>query len=225
MHAVISFSKLGIKHAEDEKIVHFLENIHTSGQRLLKLINDLLDLSKLESRKMEPVFSHEDIVNITHGVLEELGSLLKDKKIKVQFNPTKPIYANLDKSLITQVIVNLFSNAIKFSSALDNIEVYLGNVSNLSLDADYGSTYIKFSIIDQGIGIPKDEIDHVFESFVQSSKNRSNGGGTGLGLPISKEIIELHHGKIWAESPPENKDTGTVFTFIIPTEQNNQDMN
>ena len=75
------------------------------------------------------------------------------------------------------------------------------------------------SVVDEGIGIPEAEIESVFDQFVQSSKTRSDKGGTGLGLPISKEIIELHKGQIWAESPPAGKEIGSVFYFKIPSKQ------
>jgi signal transduction histidine kinase len=119
-----------------------------------------------------------------------------------------------DKKLITQVVVNILSNGIKFSP--ENSSIYIS-----TRNEQIGSTeMLVFSVIDEGIGIPDDELDDVFDSFVQSTKTRSDSGGTGLGLPISSEIIELHQGKIWAESPPENKTIGTALIFQIPLTRN-----
>ena len=78
---------------------------------------------------------------------------------------------------------------------------------------------LELIVIDQGVGVPQDELDTVFDKFVQSSKTKNSAGGTGLGLPICKDIIKIHKGDIWAESPPENQDTGSSFHFIIPAVQ------
>lgn len=210
MHAIMSFSSLGIKRTEDDKVKRYLENIHTSGERLTKLLDDLLDLSKLESGKLIPEFVETDLTNIVYEVIDEIGVLVQEKNILLDFKCNRPCLVQLDKKLITQVIVNLISNAIKFSPEGSEIKISISENKNNS---------IVFSVVDDGIGIPKDELKDVFDSFVQSSKTRSDGGGTGLGLPISKEIIELHNGKIWAESPPKGKEIGTVFYFQIPNKQ------
>jgi hypothetical protein len=110
--------------------------------------------------------------------------------------------------------VNLLSNAVKFSPESSIIQVkvaqekmFLNNVSQEALEV---------SVIDQGVGIPEDQLTTIFEKFIQSSNTKTSSGGTGLGLPICKEIVELHKGKIWAESPPSGQSIGSAFKFIIP---------
>lgn len=214
MHAILSFSNLGLKRVEDGKIKGYLEKIHISGSRLTTLLDNLLDLSKLEAGKVAPEFRKNNLTSIVSTSIAEVSSLLLDKNISIKMDQKEALTAYFDSKLIAQVLVNMLSNAIKFSPADSRIEVMLQRNSRQTEEV------LSVSIIDEGIGIPKDELEDVFDSFVQSSKTRSQGGGTGLGLPISKEIIELHHGKLWVESPPKHKSTGTAFTFIIPVEQN-----
>jgi len=118
--------------------------------------------------------------------------------------------AYYDKKLITQVVINILANAIKFSPANSQVDILISHNDS--------SGTLTMQIIDEGVGIPKDELDEVFDSFVQSSKTRSNSGGTGLGLPISKEIIELHRGAMWVESPAQGRSQGSSFTFQIPVQ-------
>ncbi len=212
MHAILSFSSIGTNHTDDEKTRHYFDNIHTSGERLTKLLDDLLDLSKLESKKLVPEFSEHNLTVLVYSVIDELASLIGEKKIRVDCDCKHPVMAHFDKNLVTQVVVNLLSNAIKYSPENSHIVI--------SLTGSDSETLV-FSITDEGIGIPENELEDIFDSFVQSSKTRSKSGGTGLGLPISKEIISLHKGKIWAESPPVGKEKGSQFKFEIPVLQKN----
>ena len=214
IHAILSFSGLGIKHIEGSRVKRYLENIQKSGKRLSGLVDDLLDLSKLESGKLAANFELNDLTEISLSAIDELGSLINEKFLTVNVNKVEPVEGWFDKSLITQVIVNLLSNAIKFSDRYSLIDLSIEK----RLNED--KSVIAFSIVDRGIGIPPDEIETIFESFFQSSNTRPESGGTGLGLSISKEIIELHQGKIWAESPPVNETKGTQFNFELPVDQN-----
>lgn len=216
MHAILSFSKLALKHAQTEKVRDHLEKIRISGDRLTKLLDDLLDLSKLESGKLKPEFSPHDFIDTVRNCMTEMESLIRQKNQQILFPQDEAIIAEYDDKLITQVIINLLSNAVKFSP--DNSQLIIG-VHRCKLSSHAG---IAFSIIDEGIGIPAAELNDVFDSFIQSSKTRSGGGGTGLGLPISKEIIQLHQGIIWAESPPVGKTSGSCFSFQIPLLQASQ---
>lgn len=213
MHAILSFSKLGLKNVSDNKIVGYLNKIIISGERLTKLLDNLLDLSKLESGKLTPDFVSADLNQVTRDSVASMESLLKDKQINVEFNDEHEINAWCDTKLISQVIINLLANAIKFSPEQSNLAIQIKS------DQCDISEMITFTIIDEGVGIPEDEWQEVFDSFYQSSKTRSNDGGTGLGLPISKEIIELHHGRIWVESPPKGRSVGSAFSFCIPAKQ------
>lgn len=210
MHAVMSFSSLGLKHAENEKVKSYLEKIHISGERLTVLLNDLLDLSKLETGEQTLDFAENNLTAIALESIDELSGLAKEKNILIEINDDKTCFGNFDAKSIQQVIINLLSNAIKFSPPESEIRIHLSEQNRKD------QSRLVFSITDQGIGIPEDEINDVFNSFVQSSKTRSTSEGTGLGLPISREIISLHNGRIWAVSPPKDKAAGSEFIFEIP---------
>jgi signal transduction histidine kinase len=217
MHAILSFANLGLKRVQDKKIERYLQNIRTSGLRLVTLLNDLLDLSKLESNKISADFIQQDIVSVIELAVNEVSSLLDDKNISIKLNTENVFESMMDQKLMIQVIVNLLSNAIKFSPLNSSITVsvnsFVKNLPDNQLDT------IQVSVIDHGIGIPSDQLGSIFDQFVQSTKTRSGSGGTGLGLPISKEIIELHNGQIWAESPPDGQSDGSGFYFWIPVTQ------
>ena len=225
MHAISSFTQLALKHNPGEKIAKYLENIQTSSGRLTVLINDLLDLSKLEAVKMSADFQDSDVVELFRESLNALGSLVSEKDLVVLFDQGEPIHGQLDKKMLCQLITNILSNAIKFSSRGAKIKVALAAfVQELN---GVNQNVIKFSVSDQGPGIPVDELETVFDKFVQSSKTKSNAGGTGLGLPICKEIVDLHHGKIWVTSPVTDEDmtnesgqvSGSAFHVVIPQSQ------
>lgn len=206
MHAIHSFTRLTLKRDLDDKARHFLENIDASTDRLTRLLNDLLDLSKLESGKMELDPQNYNVKELIDNTVNSLGSLIKEHRLELDTTGLEDVNAKIDVNLIAQVITNLLSNAIKFSP----------DAGKIKLVSYIDGEVFKFSIEDEGLGVPPEEHEAIFDSFVQSSKTRSKSGGTGLGLPISKEIVELHDGKIWVKSPPENKSKGSVFTFEIP---------
>ncbi len=212
MHAILSFAALGLKHVENAKVERFLQNIRTSGIRLTALLNDLLDLSKLEAGKMQAELIEQDLVTLINQVKLELKSLLAEKKISLTLNAEDSVNCSLDNKLMMQVFVNLFSNAIKFSPESSEIKVELTTSQSGKFIQE---PHVLVRVVDQGVGIPVDQLDDVFDKFVQSSKTRSQSGGTGLGLPITKEIVELHHGRIWAESPIADHK-GSAFCMEIP---------
>ena len=208
MHAIHSFTRIAMKRDLDPKVRHFLENIDVSTTRLTTLLNDLLDLSKLEAGKMELNPKEINLSVIINETISTLFGLLKEHGLNIDTSGIKDIKVKLDVSLITQVITNLMSNAIKFSPENGTI----------ILTTKLVGRHVQVSIEDEGIGVPKDEQEKIFDSFVQSTKTMTNSGGTGLGLPISKEIIELHRGSIWVKSPPIGKSKGSSFIFQLPLE-------
>lgn len=208
MHAILNFAKLGIRHSTDEKVEKYLENILISGRRLTALLNDLLDLSKLEAGKIDIQLQLADMTSTIDKALQEMASLYSDKEIEIEWNSEKTAMAEYDHKLITQVVVNLLSNAIKFSPER--------SVISISCQRLEPENVLRVSFEDDGVGVPVSEHVEIFDQFIQSSKTIINHGGTGLGLPISKQIIELHQGKIWVESPPPGKQTGALFQFEIP---------
>ncbi|MCE2993839.1 MAG: ATP-binding protein [Alphaproteobacteria bacterium] len=208
MHAMLSYAEIGLSKVEDQtsKLFKYFKNIHSSGERLLKLLNDLLDLSKLESGKETLVFAKEDIVNLIQVVRQEVYALANAKHLSIDvINNLKDPEIVCDKAKIAQVIMNLLSNAMKFSPEGCVISVELSNFDDNVL----------ISVSDQGIGIPEEELESIFDKFIQSSKTNKGAGGTGLGLSIAKTIIDIHGGKIWAEN---GLTGGACFKVLLPIE-------
>lgn len=221
MHAILGFSSLGsskVESASSEKIASYFSRINESGQRLLGLLNDLLDLSKLEAGRMNFEFSENDLQATVANIVEELRPLFRDRLLTIDIEPagidTTAIY---DDEKISQVVRNLLSNAIKFSPEGRSVMIHfyqatLNFCDNQSSSAEIPA--VSVSIWDQGTGIPEDELEIVFDEFVQSSKTEHGAGGTGLGLSISKEIIKRHGGIIKAGNA--SGESGAIFTFTLP---------
>jgi len=224
MHAILGFSSLGgskVNSAPNEKISGYFLRINESGQRLLYLLNDLLDLSKLEAGRMDFNFHMHDLQVSVDVVVEELSPLFLERSLSVDIKPTSiSTVAEFDNEKIDQVIRNLLSNAIKFTPDNMCVTIYFED-SVLYEDKDDEDRKpipaVSVSIADQGDGVPEDELETVFEKFVQSTKTDTGAGGTGLGLTISKEIIEGHKGLITAHN--KLNESGAIFTFTVPRKQ------
>jgi len=224
MHAILGFSSLGgskVSSAHNEKISGYFLRINESGQRLLYLLNDLLDLSKLEAGRMDFNFQVNNLQTSIDVVVQELAPLFMERSLTVDIEPASTsTIAEYDNEKIDQVIRNLLSNAIKFTPNNMSVMIYFEE-SVLSESKDDESrveiSAISVSIVDQGTGIPEDELETVFEKFVQSTKTDTGAGGTGLGLTISKEIIEGHNGTISAVN--SSGEGGAIFTFTLPRQQ------
>ena len=206
MHAILNFAKMAQKLVpkdEASKSHQYLENITVSGKRLLGLLNNLLDLSKMEAGKINYRFSNCDINEVVEQASQEISSLLKEKKLNVEVeNTLSSNTLEFDKEKILQVLINLLSNAIKFSPEDSTIKIALNEIDEL----------VEVVVQDEGTGIPENELATIFEKFIQSSKSKTGSGGTCLGLSICQQIIEAHKGVIWAENGP-NK--GAIFKFRI----------
>lgn len=206
MHAILSFSRFGIskfKTSPPDKILNYFIKIEQSGSRLLNLLNDLLDLSKLESGKQDLSIKSHYLSRITKDVIGEFDIMLQEKGLSVRLsNHEGGSEVNCDADKIGQVVRNLISNSIKFSPKDGDINIRI---------CDEGSQ-LRFEIEDQGIGIPECELEQVFDKFIQSSKTKTGAGGTGLGLPICREIIHMHNGEIAAEV---GKSEGALFWFTL----------
>lgn len=207
MHGILSFASFGInKHAtaNPDKILDYFQKIRRSGETLLALLNDLLDLTKLESGKATFKFRPTNLSSLIDIVGEEHHSLVLEHNLTIR---CENLEANekitLDADKIRQVLRNLLNNAIKFSPEGGTINV----ISFKKADS------IVVSVRDQGIGIPENELENIFDKFVQSSRNKTSAGGTGLGLSICRKIISAHKGRIWAENNP---DSGANLSFEIP---------
>jgi PAS domain S-box-containing protein len=194
MHGIMSFAEIGEQKAasaDREKLRRYFENIHVSGSRLLALLNDLLDLSKLESGKMPFSFALHDICQVVRSCAAQEEARLQAANLTLALDlPDEGVTVRLDPARFAQVIGNLLSNAIKFSPPAGQIDIQVRHLDDR----------VELSVSDQGPGIPDDELEEVFDKFVQSSKTSSGAGGTGLGLSISREIVSAHGGAIWADN-------------------------
>jgi signal transduction histidine kinase len=198
----------------------YLKDVHHSSHHLLSLINDILDLSKVEAGKLE---LQVETVNI-ETLLKNSIVMIKEKAIKhsieIQLEANGiPENMNADERKIKQVMYNLLSNAMKFTSEGGKVKIkaqnYKFNGNGSKNDKKPHRAGIKISVSDTGIGIDSKDLDRVFNPFeqVQSSASRKFQG-TGLGLSLTRQLVELHGGTIWVESEGESK--GATFSFIVP---------
>jgi signal transduction histidine kinase/CheY-like chemotaxis protein len=183
-----------------------LQTIHTSGQHLLALINDVLDLSKIEAGRMDLLAESFVVEPALREVLHVIQPLAMKKEIEISISvhpEDLTVYA--DKSKVKQVMYNLLSNAIKFTPAGGHVTV----------TARPDGKLVRVAVADSGIGIPREHHDDIFTAFfqVQSGDNREYQG-SGLGLALTKRLVELHGGIIRFESEPGR---GTTFSFTLPT--------
>ncbi len=190
--------------------------IASSGRRLSNLVNDILDFSRLKNKEIELNRTAVDIRSVLNLVIAIMKSLADKKSIRLRnmVHPDSPLVSG-DEDRIQQVLVNLVGNAIKFT---DRGEV----VFSSETETDAGRKFLIVRVQDTGIGISKDKIGRIFESFEQGDGSISRKyGGTGLGLAISRKLIDLHGGRIWAESV-EGQGTTVSFKLPVCTEELNE---
>ncbi|MBU2646952.1 PAS domain S-box protein [bacterium] len=207
MHSILSYSDFGYKNfdrKDSEKLIGFFKNIYISGSRLLTLLNDLLDLSKLQANKMEYNKNIWNMNSVFEEIKTEFSIWANEKNLSWQIGEIEKANILFDLDKIKQVVSNLFSNAIRYSD------------KNSVIKVSFEDTEDKFivTVKNRGILIPTDELESIFDPFVQSSTTKTGAGGTGLGLPICRKIIEDHGGKIWAEEDPN----GATIKFFLPKE-------
>ncbi len=215
MHAVLSFSQFGMRKidsAEKDKLLGYFEKINDSGKNLLTLLDDLLDLSKLHAGKMTYDMQEADIMGVVDSVVSELQQMAAAKAIHVDVvEPDLETRLIIDEFRIAQVVRNVLANAIKFSREKGVIMISFGSgtieIGSRTIDS------LEVSVADEGIGIPPEELEQIFEPFTQSARTETGAGGTGLGLPICREILKAHHGWIRARNRAER---GAVVTFALP---------
>jgi two-component system sensor histidine kinase VicK len=193
--------------ADQEKFVGITQR---NLERLSLLINDLLDLSKLEARKLELRLQPSHVGQIVDSVCDALGPWADAKALTISRRVPEGLpEVECDQGRIIQVLTNLVGNAIKFTAKQGRVVIE----ARLAADRDA----VEVSVADNGIGIAPEDLPRLFTKFQQvGERTPSDVAGTGLGLAIAKEIIELHHGRIWAESQPQQ---GARFTFALPLRQ------
>lgn len=203
-----------------------LQRIFENSKRLLLLVNELMDFRKQESGQFHLKAAEGDFVQFAEEIIIAFRELSANRNITLNYK-IKPDVENLwfDRNLFEKVLLNLLSNAFKHTPSKGVIELIISNVEldetfkskleqpnpNCYLDAQQ---YLHISISDNGKGIPAKELSRIFDPFYQiPEQNQVNIGGTGIGLSLTKGIVELHHGAIWAESP---ENTGAIFNILLP---------
>lgn len=207
LHTVLGFAELlgeetkGPLNADQKR---FVSHIHKDAQHLLALINDILDLSKIEAGRLR---LHRDALDVG-AVLEDALSSIRPqgaaKSIEIETNIPLPVFVDGDRMRVKQILYNLLSNAVKFTPEGGHVRV----------DVISSEGFAEVSVSDTGIGIPAAEHDSIFDKFHQVGTTTSGmREGTGLGLPITKRLVEEHGGRIWLESEPGK---GSRFAFTLP---------
>jgi PAS domain S-box-containing protein len=206
LQAIIGFSELGYTRGQDNpRLAGMFNDIHNSGQRMLELVNDLLDVSKIESSVGTFDLERCDLRTLVQAVLRELDPLLSKRRLRLSLQlADEPLIGKVDPLRIHQAIRNVVANAIKFSPDGGTLQV-----EAIATAPDQ----CVLSVADRGPGIPPAELESIFEAFVQSSNTKDGSGGTGLGLAICRKIVEIHGGSIEAANRP---DGGAVFRIHLP---------
>ncbi|MCM3317558.1 cell wall metabolism sensor histidine kinase WalK [Rummeliibacillus stabekisii] len=186
---------------------HFLHVTQTETERMIRLVTDLLQLSHMDSREYEINADIVDFNRFFNSIIDRF-EMAKSKNVEfIRLLPSVSYYVEIDTDKITQVIDNIISNALKYSPDGGNIR--------FGMKANDGILTVMIS--DDGMGIPKDNVDRIFDRFYRVDRARARSmGGTGLGLAISREMIVAHGGKIWAES---EEGVGTTIFFTLPYEE------
>ena len=198
----------GLTGALTDKQSHYLSRIKFNVERLTRMISDLLDLSRIEAGRVELKLGPVPITELVTDVAESLQSIAREKSLVVEVLHTSSIPTlQADRDRLTQILTNLIGNAIKFTPCGGKIQVK-------TQATDEG--VLQISVADTGCGISPEELPKVFDKFYRAEGTPTDAPGAGLGLAIVKSIVELHGGRLWAESTP---GTGSCFFFTIPLGQ------
>lgn len=195
-----------------EKQLRNIENINELSARMARLVSDLLDVARIDQRRLFLKRMPIDLMAITQEIVDEIMPIIKARHIELVFNPKKNIpRVTGDQERLKMVIENLLSNSIKYTTNKGKIEIKI-----IKKDR-----FVSFSIKDNGVGIPHEQHNRVFDKFFRSDNIvKYQTEGTGLGLYIAKNIIEQMGGKIWFESV---ENLGTIFNFTIPVKNRKQE--
>lgn len=207
LHSVLGFSGLALDEldpVEQATLRRFVEKARASASELLKLVNDLLDAAKIESGRLVIQPEPCRLEDVAEGVVAEFEVAAGNKGLRIERHFGACTTINADPGRLAQALRNIMANAVRFSPQAGTV--------TLSIDPA-SSGVVRLVVIDQGPGIPEDELEAVFDRFTQSSRTKTGAGGTGLGLPIARGILELHGGRLWAERPAEG---GSAFCLELP---------
>jgi signal transduction histidine kinase len=206
LNAIIGFSEVLLERMFGEinaKQKEYLQDILSSGRHLLSLINDILDISKVEAGRMELQPGAVDL----RFVLQNAISLIRERATRQGISVTLDVDATVgtieaDERRVKQILFNLLSNALKFTPAGGRVTLTAARIDNA----------VQISVRDTGIGIRSEDQDRIFEEFQQAGPGKAVEG-TGLGLALAKRFVEMHGGRIWVES---TVGAGSNFTFTLP---------
>jgi signal transduction histidine kinase len=207
LNAILGYTELiidGIYGETPERMHTVLERVQSNGKHLLGLINDVLDLSKIEAGQLVLSLGDYSIKDMVHGVYSAVEPLANTKKLafKIELPPDLPPARGDDRRL-TQVLLNLVGNAIKFT-----------DTGEVAIKAAASNGAYTISVCDTGPGIAEADQAKIFEEFQQADSSQTKAkGGTGLGLSIARRIVEMHGGRLWVESSPGH---GSTFSFTVP---------
>ena len=212
------------RHIFDLDVKNKLELIHNNSQRLLLLVNQLMDLQKSGSGKMQVKIGHYDLFSFVNEIYGAFKNIANDKEIELTYNQENiHLMAWFDKSLFEKILFNLLSNALKNTPYQGKIAILFDSVTDIH-EADIpvelqshlpvSNSLYMMRITDNGKGIPEKEIKKIFEPFYQASNNSASKGiGSGIGLSLTQTIVQLHHGIIWARN---NELGGATFSIVFP---------
>ena len=205
LQSIIGFSELGLKHsAEQQRLGVMFDRIHAGGHRMLALVNDLLDVAKLDGDAQGMHLAPTELPLLAQEVLAEFEPLAVPRGVSFVWEHAAPLSPMpLDAFRIQQVLRNVLANALRFSP----------DGSAIRLGLSHHAQTVQMTVSDQGPGIPEDEREHIFEPFVQSSRTKDGSGGTGLGLTICRRIMQAHGGWIHADN---NEHGGARITLAWP---------
>lgn len=212
MNAILGFTQILKSKIKDDQFKNYLEAIDSSGNNLLNLINDILDLSKIEAGKLVLQFDTVDLYKLLKEIENIFIYKIQEKGLDfvIEIDENLPHGLILDEVRLRQIFVNLVGNALKFTEK-GQIKI---SVMKEIVDKDNSKLNICFSVEDTGVGIPKEEQQKIFEAFVQQTgQSNRKFGGTGLGLAITKRLVEMMNGKITLESEISK---GSKFSVTIP---------
>jgi signal transduction histidine kinase len=218
LNSIIGFSSVLLENTRavvPQRLYKFLENIHVAGNHLLELINDILDLSKIEAGKMELRTDEFDLRDTIASVERVMKGFAAEARVNItaSIDPSVPM-VRLDEGRLKQILFNLLSNAVKFSPDGGPVTIAVKSLprttSPLAVDS------VRIDVADRGIGIPSDEMQRIFDEFYQTEEGRrARRGGTGLGLSLTRNFVELHHGRIEVQSVPGE---GSCFSLYLPVD-------
>ena len=214
MNAIIGMAQIAAKSNEVEKLKYCLANIENSSTHLLGLINDILDLSKIEAGKLDLDNTTMNVEKMLIRVCNLITEKIEQKNIRfnVVLNPDMGMHFAGDELRLSQVITNLLSNAVKFTPVDGRIELTADEILQ-----EGSHSVLRFSVSDNGIGMTEEQMGRLFTAFEQAESSTTRKfGGTGLGLAISKKIVEMMNGRIWVES---KSGEGSKFIFDVRLER------